>query len=812
MSFDVNHPIPPKEPLFSSRAPVVLRARHHILRHPVDNQDPRWFKTSFDIWTREVELVEEGEVAIRVGQFSEARERFDELFELAQHEDAHPARLVDALIGLGDVYRTEEKLDQAESHYRRAIQISNQYNMPFGRIRAMVPLLHLQQGDTASLDILSSTNEILEEAKRLGDKTYVANIEMIRAEAFTRRREFERAMEAAAAAEEQFDGNTVGLVGLYIRLADQFRMREDEELLHNTLDRLFDILREAPLTRERSDALDIKAAWHIMRGEFEDAANSAAEAIEIARSANYQFGVIYARTTLSQVYRKNGDLEEALRQRNLNIDFFRSANVLKTQLSYALIERAEILIDLEREEEALSDVIESIDALEFLRCEQSSPQSQHEYRSRFGQIYRRSLQVACDINNPHLFITAFEGLWGRRLAGLVESPASINDDALSMAQILARSQLAENEEGDSGTTLMRRLLGHLTTRNSSPEKLDEESAADLASLSHPYSIQSAKAHLAEIPSGTAALFLAPVPERPELVAHLIIDHTGSSICSVVELPDETVHAIAALHEDDYYLTQQDLSRFSRIIPSEILKLPPGTPILLIPLEELWPIPWPAIPLRDDAEEYFGQRYPLKLCPSLSVATAVRRRSLPAERHVRTWISRDVCEDFWPRKGEGMCHSTEEIIDALTKGTSDQDVVVIAHGVPAEGITHALTLVPKNKKFPPVPFTPFEAMIGTPPGRVGLLTCWSAHTPIDSSGDPLNVATVMLARGANSVLATSAELANDSLSGLFAGNVVHNVSESDWGRSLQSVISEFSHTEPFQEDLSRWFPLRVLGAW
>ena len=133
-------------------------------------------------------------------------------------------------------------------------------------------------------------------------------------------------------------------------------------------------------------------------------------------------------------------------------------------------------------------------------------------------------------------------------------------------------------------------------------------------------------------------------------------------------------------------------------------------------EELWPIPWPAIPLRDDAEEYFGQRYPLKLCPSLSVATAVRRRSLPAERHVRTWISRDVCEDFWPRKGEGMCHSTEEIIDALTKGTSDQDVVVIAHGVPAEGITHALTLVPKNKKFPPVPFTPFEAMIGTPPGR------------------------------------------------------------------------------------------------
>ena len=80
--------------------------------------------------------------------------------------------------------------------------------------------------------------------------------------------------------------------------------------------------------------------------------------------------------------------------------------MLKTQLSYSLIERAEILIDLKREKEATSDVVESIGALESLRCEQSSPRSQYEYRNRFAQIYRRSLQAACDINSSHLFITA----------------------------------------------------------------------------------------------------------------------------------------------------------------------------------------------------------------------------------------------------------------------------------------------------------------------------------------------------------------------------------------------------------------------
>ena len=186
---------------------------------------------------------------------------------------------------------------------------------------------------------------------------------------------------------------------------------------------------------------------------------------------------------------------------------------------------------------------------------------------------------------------------------------------------------------------------------------------------------------------------------------------------------------------------------------------------------------------------------------------MRRRSFPAERRVRAWIGPDVLsKESWPFKDSDWCHSSTEILEALTNGTPNQDAVVVAHGVPAEGITHALVL--DEGKF----LTPFEAMIGTPPGRVGLLTCWSAHTPIGSSGDPLNVATVMLARGANSVLATSAELADDSLSGIFAGNVIHDASESDWGCSLQRAITRFSRTEPFQEDLSRWAPLRVLGAW
>lgn len=714
-------------------------------------------------------------------------------------------RLVDALIGLGDVLRISEQVEEAKKHYQKAILVSEQNGLPFGRIRAMVPLLHMERRVRAARQILADADALLDDATQLGDLIYLANIETIRAEALTLLRRDDDALAAAEAAEQYFDGNPVGLAALYIRLGDHFRMREDQELLGHTLQRLFVVLKTVPLSREQSDAFDLQAAWYLLRSELDEARRAAQIALEIAEQAGYQMGVNHARASLAQVQRKTGQLAEALAQRTESIRFFRESPDSKVQLAYALIERAELLIDLGQAESAVGDVVEGMNALETLRCEQTRPQSQAEYRERFAQIYRRSLQAACRMGDAPLFATAFEGLWGRRLAGLVDGPKRFEDIMLEV-QLLAQSQLAGKATPETGIGRARRLLGRLASRNFLTEEVVEHTAAGVAALSRPYDFQSAREHLADIPLGTAAMLIAPMPERPGQVACLIVDHEGRSSCSAFGLPEETIASIRALNGFGYACTHQDLEHLSFLIPPDIARVPENVPMLVIPLEELWAIPWAAIPVPGTAGRYLGQRYPLRLCPSLAVAAAVRHRELPGQRRVLAWLSPDVDPGFWDPDEPTRCASAEKMRALICQGAPDQDALVVAHAIPTLVLTHILSLAPGVGLIPP------DAMSSNPPGRVALLTCWSAHVPGESPGDPLTVATVLLARGAVTVLATSAELANEPLSGFFSFNVVHNEQEPDWSRALQQAISKWAGTRLFQQRLSSWVPLRVLGAW
>jgi hypothetical protein len=50
-------------------------------------------------------------------------------------------------------------------------------------------------------------------------------------------------------------------------------------------------------------------------------------------------------------------------------------------------------------------------------------------------------------------------------------------------------------------------------------------------------------------------------------------------------------------------------------------------------------------------------------------------------------------------------------------------------------------------------TPAEMYASTPPKSLALLACWGARDPGQSSGDPLTLATIALARGSRQILVT-----------------------------------------------------------
>ncbi len=132
------------------------------------------------------------------------------------------------------------------------------------------------------------------------------------------------------------------------------------------------------------------------------------------------------------------------------------------------------------------------------------------------------------------------------------------------------------------------------------------------------------------------------------------------------------------------------------------------------------------------------------------------------------------------------------------------LAIVAHGRPAPGIRHLLDL--DDDVF----VTPVDLMAASVPARVALISCWGAHTPAPPGGEPLTLATLAAARGAN-VLATTSELADDRLANRFINNVLHEAVASGFSQALHAGTIDYL-ADPSRRSglLSRWAPVVTVG--
>jgi tetratricopeptide (TPR) repeat protein len=786
--------------------PVSLRARYYILASAEPaRHNPKWFQLSFDDWTTQTGLVTRGEAALVEDDLETAERCFVTLEGLARNPSVHPMALVDALIGRGDVARRRDLVGAAEALYKEAYEHATDNGLDFGRLRALIPWAVLQRRSRATSHLLPMLNLCDELAAQVGDEVYAGNTCIIRAEVLALERDFPGALAAADKAAEHHQGHPAALASLYVRLADTFRMQEDLVGLRRAVVGLLSALRTTRLPVERVDALDLLASLRMAQRQIESARVAAIGAVSQADAADYPRGAAYARMTLSQIERLAGNFNAALQHRRAAASFFSGRQDGQGSLAYCLIEAAELLILLDRPAEAAANVVEALEALEGLRYSQQHPSAQQEYRERFAQIYRRGIRLACHIEDPLLFVTVFEGLWGRRLIGLANGNGlRLDQDAVLFSHLLAQTRLAGTSTPESGHDRTIRLVGRTALTGSLPGMLDDAAGAAIAGLATPYDPQSARAHLEGIPLGTAALLLAPLPERPDRFVSLLVDESGRTSCGEYSVPEST----RALLAEGPLLTEAkgiaDLAPLSALLPEEISRIRPGTPLLIVPLEEFWPVPWTAIPVT--AAHVLGQLHPIRICPSLSLAAVSRARTIPQRRRMRTWIGPDVRAHHLKDLPAAMYASSSEVVQDLCQGTPEQDVIVVAHGVPIHGSGHVLRLSDSDL------VTPYSVMDAHAAGRVALITCWSAHAPGEQAGDPLNVATILLARGASSVLATSAELGDDVLSAFFVQSLLNKPDCPDWSNTLRDTIQLTLGSDDFRGRLNRWAPLRVLGAW
>lgn len=284
--------------------PAALRARYYALASLPSDTHPAWFDLSWDAWQRQVELVPLGEQALAAGNIDASETYFRELESLARAPNIHPVVLVDALIGLGDAERTRDRTADATRLYEEAERVAAQNGLDFGRVRALVPWLLLERRTRSTEELIPSVDLCEHLARGLDDRMYLANTDLVRSEILSASGDLEGALAAADRAAELFGDHPIALPGLYVRLADAFRMSEDLDGLRRTVLRALAALRKVDQLVEKSAALDLLATGRFVEQQWDSARVAAQAAISVARDCG-------ARDALAMV--ASGDATEIMK-------------------------------------------------------------------------------------------------------------------------------------------------------------------------------------------------------------------------------------------------------------------------------------------------------------------------------------------------------------------------------------------------------------------------------------------------------------------------------------------------------------------
>ena len=791
--------------------PIALRARWHYLRSLRDQ--PRLSAQHLitdEQWQLEIDLEGEGDLAL-VRQATElAGERFRRLFEVA----SHPLARVQALIGLGDVARQDDDMAGAEVRYRDAAALASEIGFEFGMLRARLPLAYLVRRSGSAEQMLAIASDCEALARRLGDGVYVANALVARGEALDLLNRRDEAVRILCAAMEKFAeaGTEVGVASAGLRLLDVHRRREDGNAILQLAPRVMRAIEVTQQLQEAVDVYDVLAYAYLERQAYSEAVDACRTGVALAEK-RYPRAAAHLRMTEGLALRRLGQPIEAADVLIQAYDYFADRAGDEATAAHCLGHLADCAEDLDNGE-AVELRLRAMDAVEQMRSRQHKPRWQQEYRERFDAVYRGALLTMIRAADPSAFAAVFESLWGRRLPGVTEGvhldPAG---DPILIAQLLARHdqvRLGGLASDMDRTERLRRVIGRTALGGALPDMYADATDPAIAASYRPLTREEGLALLQGISPEAALLLIAEVPGRPGRICWLARPPRSEPILGQLELTEEELRLI------DIFAGSWPIDALPaaaaglrRLLPPEIRDLPAGQALQLVPLERLWSLPWAALPANDG---YLGARLDLLLSPSLTLARAGEQPlgpGRPAGVPTLCCIGPGVQHhDLYALGQEAAAARTDEaahgVHAALLSGGS-QTVVVVAHGRPTSGLGHYLELAPN------LLLTPTELLVSTPPASIALISCWGARVPGPTTGEPLTLATIALARGSRQILSTVSEVGDVAPAAALVNSVIARAAMDPWPRALRWALNRRVRDLP-DEPLVNWAALVAIGGW
>jgi hypothetical protein len=441
-------------------------------------------------------------------------------------------------------------------------------------------------------------------------------------------------------------------------------------------------------------------------------------------------------------------------------------------------------------------------------------------------VYSVALADAVRHDRPDVFAVVADGLAGRRLAGLMtadraETPAGntelLQDLVVRADQRLIRHRRGTAFESDEPARQRRiKLLGAVGIRHGLQAQVARSLDDVLASVYLPPADDGPEL-LAALPEGAHALQVTLDPANPGLLYWLW--RTPGGWCS---LGADTLSARAAelmtllqgsgAARSD--LKPDDLRPLGELVPQPLraeLVRTDGARLLVLPVGELWLVPWGAVPLSD--ELVLGQAVEYVVCPSLTIQRILTERpAIPAPTPVAVDLWRSPFVDHHsltelhedPRWRVRHADTAREAKSRLLAG--GEMAVVVAHGRLAPGVGHYLELDETDWLLPA------DLIHGHAPRRLVLVTCWGAGVPGQAMTDPVSLATLSLAGGSAEVLATVGEFGDSVVAEEYVKRVLDRIPDGSASRAVHEATRWLlGDAEARVERIRQWAPLIPMGT-
>lgn len=800
---------------------VALRGRFMFLTDPdMPPMDAALFAIDDQVWSEQIRLTTAADRALIENRVADAVSALLELKAISAPL-LHQLPVVDALVGLGDAARQSDQLEDAIAALDEALVVAEQQHYRFGTVRALVSLGYV----TMQVRTLAEAADCFERAalicRELDERVYLAGALTGLGETYSRLRlhtQAIRSLEEALAICDSIQSHG-GVVNAAQHLGDLHRRQRQFALARDAFLRALQTAEQHGPWIGVVNAADGLGEASIGLRELDAAVRYYGRAYEMSDRQGYVRGQAHSLNGLGRCAYMEGDWATATDFHTEALERYGSLGDLPSATN-ALDGLARAAEGAEDWPAAVQHRLKAIAAIEEMRSIQDRHDYQQEYRTRFEAVYSWGMRTALAAADVAAFVAVFEGIAGRRLAGLIESIPS--PELIGGAQLVANMTARSHALPGTGTDLgvrsraerLTRLLGRHALRGALPE-MARQTVDDLtAALYRPFDAESAVPLIKRVVARTDVLLVCEIPGGGGEIAWVRSRNGGNAIHIGRLSPNEAqVGVIRALASSGLPAdaTSTYLSPLGDLLPPEAFHTTDGdeAQLVVVPLGDLWAIPWPAIELDDGT--VVGERFAVAVTPSLTVADHVTGQPSPAPRTVGYWRSPLIVNheiqafDGDQRVDVQPLPSAIVALAGITRATLDL-VVIAGHGRPVEGIGHYLEL--DEQVF----LEPTALLNADAPRQLVLISCWGARAPGTAAADPLTLATLALARGTHQVLATVSELADDRTATRFVNNILHRLPEQTLAVALRDETRRFLASDANRRGpLSRWAPLVTVGG-